>query len=296
MLIEDAENFVAGTGATINHGGNQAYYCSETDKIQLPPRNWFIGTATSSAAETYYSTLLHELTHWTSEATRCNRPLGSHSDDPAAYAREELIAELGAAFLCADLDVTDEPRADHAQYIRDWLRELKADKRAIFFAAAKAEKATAYLQDLQKTVNGNMCLIREIMDKDGQCSRDVLIKKIAVSYGYERAVSQIRENAEHFIRTAIRRKIVETVSPRELKIFVRRIGQYDREFLKSQFCASLEKYTWRDREEAIRNFSKWLGFRRMNHVFEQTTRSLIIGLLREKRIEKKDTQVRRSKK
>jgi antirestriction protein ArdC len=135
--IEPAEAFVTATGATITHGGSRAFYRPSTDSIQLPPREAFIGTATSSPAETYYSTLLHELTHWTGHETRCNRQLGKRFGDDA-YALEELVAELGAAFLCADLRITDEPRADHA-----------ADNKAIFTAASKASEAAAFLAALQ---------------------------------------------------------------------------------------------------------------------------------------------------
>jgi antirestriction protein ArdC len=115
---------------------------------QLPPREAFIGTATSSPAEAYYSTLLHELTHWTSAPARCNRELGKRFGDKA-YAMEELVAELGAAFLCAELGITDEPRADHAQYLDHWLTVMKADKKAIFTAASKASEAAAFLAALQ---------------------------------------------------------------------------------------------------------------------------------------------------
>jgi antirestriction protein ArdC len=146
--IEQAEGFVAATGATIVHSGDRAFYRPATDSIHLPPREEFIGTPTSSAAECYYATLLHELTHWTSRETRCNRHLGKRFGD-AAYAMEELVAELGAAFLCADLRITDMPRADHAQYLTTWLSVLKTDKKAIFTAASKASEATAFLAALQ---------------------------------------------------------------------------------------------------------------------------------------------------
>jgi len=146
--IEQAEAFVAATGATITHGGSRAFYRPATDSIQIPPREAFIGTATSSPAEAYYSTLLHELTHYSGHETRCNRQLGRRFGDDA-YAMEELIAELGAAFLCADLRITDEPRADHAQYLSHWLTVLKADKKAIFTAASKASEAATFLAALQ---------------------------------------------------------------------------------------------------------------------------------------------------
>ena len=142
--IERAEAFVAATGAIIHHGGTRAFYRPSTDAIHLPPREAFVGTATSSPAESYYSTLCHELIHFTSAEHRCNRQLGKRFGDQA-YAMEELIAELGAAFLCADLGITDEPRADHAQYLDTWLHVVKSDKKAIFTAASKASQAVAFL-------------------------------------------------------------------------------------------------------------------------------------------------------
>ena len=146
--IEQAESFVAATCATIHHGGTRAFYRPSTDSIHLPPREAFIGTKTSTPAESYYSTLCHELCHWTSHESRCHRQLGKRFGDQA-YAMEELVAELGAAFLCADLRITDEPRADHAHYLASWLAVLKADKKAIFTAASKASKAAAFLAALQ---------------------------------------------------------------------------------------------------------------------------------------------------
>ena len=146
--IERAEAFVAATGAIIHHGGTRAFYRPSTDAIHLPPREAFVGTATSSPAEGYYSTLCHELIHFTSAEHRCNRQLGKRFGDQA-YAMEELIAELGAAFLCADLGISDAPRADHAQYLTTWLSVLKADKKAIFTAASKASEAAAFLASLQ---------------------------------------------------------------------------------------------------------------------------------------------------
>jgi antirestriction protein ArdC len=146
--IEQAEAFVAKTGASITHGGSRAFYRPSTDSIQLPPREAFIGSPTSTGAEAYYSTLLHELTHYTSHESRCNRQLGKRFGDDA-YAMEELVAELGAAFLCADLGISDAPRADHAQYLDHWLTVMKADKKALFTAASKASEAVTFLASLQ---------------------------------------------------------------------------------------------------------------------------------------------------
>ena len=142
------KSFVAATGAAISHGGSRAFYRPSTDSIQLPPREAFTGSATSTPAESDHSTLCHELIHFTSAEGRCNRQLGKRFGDQA-YAMEELVAELGAAFLCADLGITDEPRADHAQYLATWLAVLKADKKAIFTAASKASEAAAFLAALQ---------------------------------------------------------------------------------------------------------------------------------------------------
>ena len=137
-----ADDFVAHTGATIGHGGGKAYYRPSTDAIQMPD----FGAFTSSAA--YYGTLLHELTHWTAAEKRLDRTKGKLFGDPA-YAFEELVAELGAAFLCADLAITPDVREDHASYIASWIKCLKADERAIFRAAALAERAAGFLHDLQ---------------------------------------------------------------------------------------------------------------------------------------------------
>lgn len=142
--IDRADAFVGATGANIMHKGNRACYIPSRDLIEMPPYRQFVDTPTSSAAEGYYATLLHELIHWTSAANRCNRELGKRFGDNA-YAREELVAELGAAYLCADLSITLEPRPDHAAYLDGWLTVLKSDKRAIFAAAAMAQKAVDWL-------------------------------------------------------------------------------------------------------------------------------------------------------
>jgi antirestriction protein ArdC len=101
--------------------------------------------------------LLHELTHWSGAETRCDRTFGERFGDDA-YAMEEMVAELGAAFLCGDLGITAEPRADHADYIGHWLRILKADRKAIFTAASAANKAAEYLKSIvsNRTTRGGL--------------------------------------------------------------------------------------------------------------------------------------------
>jgi len=146
--MTEANAFVANTQAVVRHGGARAYYNRGTDTIQMPDKDRFLGSETSSATESYYGTLLHELVHWTGIKKRCDREFGKRFGDDA-YAVEELVAELGAAFLCADLGIAAEPRPDHAAYIEYWLKALKTDNRAIFAAASKAAQATDFLAELQ---------------------------------------------------------------------------------------------------------------------------------------------------
>ncbi|MDI1226183.1 MAG: zincin-like metallopeptidase domain-containing protein [bacterium] len=141
--IENADSFMKATGAAISHGGNRAFYAPGRDIIQLPPFEAF------KDKESYYATALHELTHWTSHKTRLDRSFNAKRFGDNGYAREELVAELGAAFLSADLGITPEIREDHAAYLAHWLKALKEDSRAIFSAAAHAQRAADFLQALQ---------------------------------------------------------------------------------------------------------------------------------------------------
>jgi antirestriction protein ArdC len=141
--IAHAERFFAGTQASIRHGGDRAYYALSSDTIQMPPFEAF------RDAESYYATLAHETTHWTRHPSRLERDFGRKRWGDEGYAREELVAELGAAFLSADLGITPEVREDHSAYIASWLQVLKGDKRAIFQAAAHAQRAVDFLHNLQ---------------------------------------------------------------------------------------------------------------------------------------------------
>jgi antirestriction protein ArdC len=144
-----ADRFVANTGARIEHGGGRAYYVPSQDMIQMPVREDFVGSETSTPTEAYYSTLLHELTHWTGEKSRCDRDLAKRFGS-SEYAAEELIAESGAAMLCAILGISPEPRVDHAQYINGWLKALKNDKSIAMKSFAAAQRAVSYLEGLQE--------------------------------------------------------------------------------------------------------------------------------------------------
>lgn len=141
--IERAESYFAATGGTVLHGGTEASYSVALDRIRMPFFEAF------RDAESYYATLGHEFVHWTRHPVRLDRDFGRKRWGDEGYAREELVAELGSAFLCADLGLTPEVRDDHAAYIGSWLKVLKHDKRAIFSAAAHAQRAVDFLTGLQ---------------------------------------------------------------------------------------------------------------------------------------------------
>jgi antirestriction protein ArdC len=123
-------------------GGNRAYYSPVEDYIQLPPYDSF------KDRSSFYATLAHESIHATGSPKRLNRDFGKRFGDKQ-YAFEELIAELGAAFLCADLSITPEVMPEHGQYLQAWLSILKEDSKALFTAASQASRAVEYLHGLQ---------------------------------------------------------------------------------------------------------------------------------------------------
>jgi antirestriction protein ArdC len=143
--IERTEQFFARTKADIRHGGGLAYYAQAADFIQMPALESF------KDASNYYATLAHEMTHWTAHRSRLDREFGRSRFGDESYAMEELTAEMGAAFLCADLGLSLEPRHDHAAYIASWLKVLKNDKRAVFTAASHAQRAADFVHSLQPT-------------------------------------------------------------------------------------------------------------------------------------------------
>ncbi len=143
--IEKADAFFEALGATIMNGGNAAYYRMASDHIQMPLFEVFVG------AQSYYATLAHESVHWTRHPSRLDRSFDQKRFGDTGYAKEELVAEFGAAFLCADLGLKLEDRNDHAAYIGSWLEILRNDKRAIFAAAAHAQRAVDYMHGLQKS-------------------------------------------------------------------------------------------------------------------------------------------------
>ena len=145
--LDTVESFVGSLGAVIQYGGDAAYYHKPLDQIRMPNRQQFAGTSARTAAEAFYSVLLHELVHWSGHPKRLNRDLSGRFGT-SAYAMEELIAEFGAAFLCADLGISVRPRRDHAAYVASWLLVLRRQKTAIVTATGLATTACRYLREI----------------------------------------------------------------------------------------------------------------------------------------------------
>lgn len=137
--LEAAETLIRNAGARVIEGGIRAYYSLTSDEIHMPDRERF------ASAENFYAVNLHELTHWTGHTSRCARDLKNRFGDEA-YAMEELVAELGAAFLSAETGIQGQLEG-HASYIKSWLKVLKNDSRAIVTAASKAGQAARFLID-----------------------------------------------------------------------------------------------------------------------------------------------------
>jgi antirestriction protein ArdC len=141
--MAEAEAFFAAIPAKITHDGNVPCFIPSTDSVEMVPFSQF------KSAKGYYSVLAHELTHWTGAKVRLDRDLSGRFGSEK-YAMEELVAELGAAFIAGQLGLPSVPRTDHAPYIASWLKVLKNDSRAIFTAASKAQAAADYLAGFQQ--------------------------------------------------------------------------------------------------------------------------------------------------
>jgi len=142
--IESVQEFVGKTQAIVKTGGNQPCYVPAIDHILMPEHSQF------KTKEDYAGVMLHELVHWTKPKHRLDREFeGSKRFGGKGYAVEELVAELGSAFLMAKLGVAKQPRPDHSSYIQAWLKALKNDKRFIFTASSKASEAVKFLDGLQ---------------------------------------------------------------------------------------------------------------------------------------------------
>jgi len=141
-VIALVEKYIANTGAEVRHGSDGAFFHPTGDYISMPTRESFHST------EAYYAVLLHELTHWTGHKSRLDR-LKSTKWGDSLYSFEELIAELGSAFLCNSLGISSTPRPDHAKYLNGWIKNLKNDAKGIIEASREAQKAFELLESFQ---------------------------------------------------------------------------------------------------------------------------------------------------
>jgi antirestriction protein ArdC len=139
--IEAAEILLESSNAAWHEGGTRAFYSPILDKIHMPDRDRF------PRPESFYAVALHELTHWTGHTSRLARDFSGRFGSES-YAFEELVAEIGSAFLGAEIGITPVTLPDHAGYLASWLKVLKNDKKAIFTAASQASKAHAYIMGL----------------------------------------------------------------------------------------------------------------------------------------------------
>ena len=144
--FEYAENYVKNCKPDIRFGGGVACYSPILDYIQMPSKESFNDIDGSNAGQNYYSTLLHELVHWTGHKDRCNRKFSFTKGSD--YAFEELVAETGSAMSCVMLGITNKPRPDHAKYLNGWKKAIKDNPRAIFSAFSKSNKAIQFLDEL----------------------------------------------------------------------------------------------------------------------------------------------------
>lgn len=134
--IRSVDEFIKSLGADLNETAtNRACYNLTSDKISIPYRWQFENT------EMFYSTLFHEIGHWTGHETRLNRKMTHIQQD---YAFEELVAELTAAYCCAKFDLSGEV-TNNAAYIKSWLKGLENDMKFFTLAASQAQKAVEYI-------------------------------------------------------------------------------------------------------------------------------------------------------
>ena len=149
-VVDDVvvDKFIARLGIDITFTGDRAFYSVTGDHVTMPIKEAFNDTPHGTATEAFYGVQFHEMIHATGHESRCKRPL-ANGFGSEAYAAEELVAEMGAAILCHMYGVSDSPRADHAQYIKSWLKALKNDKRMIFKACGQAQKAIKWMEGKQ---------------------------------------------------------------------------------------------------------------------------------------------------
>lgn len=143
------DKVVNNSKAIIKHGGNKAFYSPTSDFIQMPNKESFKDIDNNSKEVNYYSTLLHELSHWSGHSSRLKREIFNRFGSNA-YAFEELVAEISSGFLCTILELVKLPTPNHAKYINNWLEVLKSDKKALIKAFSLAQKASDFILEFEE--------------------------------------------------------------------------------------------------------------------------------------------------
>ena len=147
--IAGVDKYIKNTKAIIKHGdAGRCYYVPSMDYINMSPLDTWKQVDDQSAQEAYYSTILHELVHWTGHKSRIDR-LDNGSKKSLSYAQEELVAELGSAILSNMLQIAKKPSDQHAKYLNSWMKDIKDKPKALFTAMANAQKAITFVEGLQ---------------------------------------------------------------------------------------------------------------------------------------------------
>jgi type I restriction-modification system DNA methylase subunit len=215
----------------------------------------------------------------------------AHGGWPGAFARGDATSD-GAA---GSIVVPVHPKSAAAIYQVASTRLLYAAEHELppYETAALAEVDTIRTNPDELDREDLVCRIRQLFADGQERERGTAIDALARELGYQRTGPRIHEELDNALRTAARRGVLASERG-TVSLFARTIDQYDRDFLKDQFLASLPGRQWLEREDAVRAFARWMGFRRTGPTIEDTARSLINGLLRESRLESAGTQLRRS--
>jgi len=226
-----------------------------------------------------------------------NDVIEEHGGWPGAFAQGEE-ALLGSAMetkAVGSVPPLEHPNSIAASYQAASPQLLKAaEPEARPYETVVATEVDARRPDPDELDREDLiCRIRQLFGDGQERERDEAIDALARELGYQRTGTRIHEELNNALRTAVRRGILAS-EPRAMCLFARTIEQYDRDFLKEQFLASLLGRQWIEREDAVRAFARWMGFRRTGHAIEDMARSLINGLLREGRLESGGSEIRRS--
>lgn len=170
-IIPHADALISATGADFRIGGNRAFYVPSADYIQVPPQPAFFDQIN------YYRTCFHELSHWSGTQHRLARDL-SCTFGSKSYAREELVAEMASAFICATLGIV--PTVRHADYLGSWLEVLREDNHAIFRAASQASKATDFILAFRDGVEGADCADASVLSVTNVAEAEPRANEVAV--------------------------------------------------------------------------------------------------------------------